>query len=282
MGWKTPNNDDQKKEFKALLEETSNTNAQYLAMLANKRQELAAVKDIVDKMCQTVESVPNDANLQSSIEQVKRLNAFFSAEMSAINEFMGTTQASGVTFQAAGTLTAYSNIFLVEPSRHDAVYYLTIYNGLLSFHNRPAAFDRVMDKFIILGFDKTTKGQQIIHQLEAAWTLYLERSPTTTASLITLREAIEMSLDELIARRPLQRPVPNHDKFVEIGVQLPASFTVPFDFENLRDEWRILSNELSGSKPGTYDRNNEHNLMARGINFLTRLLNAIDYSKLRK
>lgn len=131
------------------------------------------------------------------------------------------------------------------------------------------------------GFPKSANGLRAIRQFEAAWAEH-EGSPwTPTASLIPMREALRLTVDELLQRRPIYSKGKIKQKVVEIGNQASASGLTAADFDTLQASWDQLWTKLSMEKEASADRLIERSLMIQSTSFLIQLLNATDLTKLR-
>jgi hypothetical protein len=101
-----------------------------------------------------------------------------------------------------------------------------------------------------------------------------------TASLLPIREAIDVCIGELLHLRPHQAPS-KPDKIVKILTQLAAEHILPSDQELLQARYSELHDKLSGAKNMTVVRDEENTLMVEATIFLIELLSAIDPAKLK-
>jgi hypothetical protein len=142
-------------------------------------------------------------------------------------------------------------------------------------------FDHCIKQLNRLGFANSQQGRSAIKQFEAAWSNFFQGLSTSTASLITLREAVNQIIAELIRRLPMQQEIGKH-KILAISKQAGANFIVATDIGSLQEAWTILSNQLSGSKKGEYSRSEEQKIFRDVSLFLFRFLTSIDDTKLRQ
>lgn len=133
-----------------------------------------------------------------------------------------------------------------------------------------------------LGFSNTTEGTTAIERFVAAWEIYLQNPKdvdVALGALISLRESIHLTINELLRRRPNQEKV--KEKIIGIGNQLSLDSVSTDIFVQLEGEFTPLVDELAG--PKRYKLTNERvgELMIKGTLFLDRLLSAMDISKPR-
>lgn len=108
-----------------------------------------------------------------------------------------------------------------------------------------------------------------------------EVSPS--AVLIPLREAIDLTLDELLKRRTQQEGAKGRgDKMLSICRQCSRDGVSISQIDQLAYQAGELNDLLSGSKQDTMTRDRVRELMNRGFIFLRSFLKIIDENKLRK
>lgn len=141
---------------------------------------------------------------------------------------------------------------------------------------------RVIQLLNQLAFDKTTEGKTAIERFEAAWELFFQNPKdvdVALGALISLRESIHITINELLRRRPNQKKV--KEKIIGIGNQLSLDFVSNEIYVQLEGEFTPLVDELAGPKRYNMSIKRVGELMRKGTLFLDRLLSAIDKSKLR-
>jgi len=137
-----------------------------------------------------------------------------------------------------------------------------------------------------LGLDRRAGGHKSARELlDEAKTALDQPSGAAggeVAVLLTLREAIESALSELIRRRPLQEPTSNNrEKIRSIGRQC-ALTGMEDQFEALASQGPEIINTLSGTKQTAIPRPELITLFQRGVLFLDALLKSIDGATLRQ
>jgi hypothetical protein len=97
-----------------------------------------------------------------------------------------------------------------------------------------------------------------------------------------LRGAIEVSISELLRRRPVKEPTPKWaDKVASIGRHCGHSFLPPSHFSSLCATIDPLWSQLSGAKQDDLTREEVAALFGQGIAFLTALMDGVDESVLK-
>ena len=143
--------------------------------------------------------------------------------------------------------------------------------------------DSVLKLLADLGFDSSKRGMKAIEKFKRGWEMYYIDPPDADASIgsaIPLRQSIVLSINELIALRPIQREAKR--KIIEIGLQLKADFVRPEVFDEMEQKYPKLVDELSGTKNELFPRTIRFELMRDGTLFLRQLLSSVDPKKLRK
>ena len=103
-----------------------------------------------------------------------------------------------------------------------------------------------------------------------------------TAVLVPLREAIEVSIEELLKRRREQRPTGGwQSKVRDLGVQLGKPVLSETHFERVGATTHTLIKELSGGKSYAMTREGIAALFDQGVSLLGDICRLVDMSKLR-
>ena len=276
-------NPTQLEHIKNELEDTK-TKAQQLNNIGSDiKKQGAFIWDLANCGLQALSDLPPSNNyheLSTSVERLKNSLDNYLSSFATIQP----AQATGMMFAGTATLNSFNSVFLdiqtpvsppyMQPTNHS-------WQSFEELSHHPSFRDEALRHIERLGIANTDSGNRAVKQLNAAWNSHLQLPNSPTESLITMRETIEMVLDELVRRRPLQRPVLKKEKIVEIGTQCGAVYAIQSDFRKLEDEWHLLKDDLSKEKRPTADRQAEMALMRKATWLLTKFLTAIDPAKLK-
>lgn len=141
--------------------------------------------------------------------------------------------------------------------------------------------EQTLESYCFLGLDKTSRGKFAMQQFDSAWEIHLQMPSSPTSSLIPMREAIDVSLGELLRMRPHQEESkPN--KIIKLLGQVRAVYVPEVEMWRLQDRYTEVHDRLSAAKGNVIMRSEENTLMVEATLFLNQLLKAIDPAKLRK
>jgi hypothetical protein len=125
-----------------------------------------------------------------------------------------------------------------------------------------------------------------VELFETAWEAF--EKPVTldnpvSTSLIPIRGCINLVIDALCKRRPLQKPTgkPSERKLLSICNQLSWEGVSKEVIEDRAKKGKELMKALSGSKNKNYSRQEWNNLLRRATLFLRELLESLDQSKMK-
>jgi hypothetical protein len=214
------------------------------------------------------------SGLNSSLDHMLDVGRVIAKEFPAVN----TSGSAAVYASSALVSTAYL-VNLPAPQQTAA---FEVQQGYAQFFERTKVKTHVLDLLNERNFQGAAEGETVIQKFRNAWEMY-ESMPVlpdpALASLISLRESIEIVISELVRRRPVQWKA--KDKILGIGEQV-AFDSVPANvFDDLQQDYGRLTNRLAGAKRNVLDRVAETELMREGTYFLERLLSAVDPGKLR-
>ncbi len=100
--------------------------------------------------------------------------------------------------------------------------------------------------------------------------------------LITLRECINSTINDLLRQRPTQERTKNvHEKLISLGHQCARPKLLEPHFDRLANDAKTLLDQLSGSKQAYFSRQQLIDFFNRGLIFLNALLESIDEDRLR-
>lgn len=186
--------------------------------------------------------------------------------------------ASGLTYGTASAMTTISGTLTPHNYRANPSY-AQFYSQFDQIIDRGQTKDQAVTGIQKLGLDTTTEGKEAINLLEAAWEVHVQGVGISTSTLIPLRESIEKTL--LAIRRKLPPPQSKLKKWIiDLGTKVAAPHVSATELQNLQAEHDIMRDRLSGSKSGTYSREEERTLVREGTLHLLKILNIIDPSKL--
>jgi hypothetical protein len=254
------------------------------SLSADLSQRASYLADAADLGIQAAQYGSPYGDWEASISSAHVLNQTLDqyGEMEKLALFLSpvtTTSGSAAVYHSSMLVSSEVIRPLPSPQREPASQAQEAYSH---FFERSRIKEDVLQLMEQCGFNATTEGRVAVEKFRAAWEMF-ENEPSAIdsalSSLIPLRESIELTIAELIRRRPTQRKAA--DKIQEIGQQLAAD-SVPLQiFEDLECEYGPLTDTLSGSKRKILVRETETELMRGGTYFLRRLLSAVDPVKLR-
>lgn len=187
--------------------------------------------------------------------------------------------ASGISYGTASVMTTLSGTLTPNSYRSNPSYtpYYVQFDQVI---DRGQTKDQVVAEIKRLGLDNAQEGKEAINLLDAAWNLHTQGAGISTSTLIPLREAIEKTLLAIRAKTP--PPQSKLKKWiVDLGSKVCFSYISNTDLQNLQTEHELLRDKLSGSKSGTYSRDEERTLVRDGTLHLLKILNVIDATKLK-
>lgn len=190
-----------------------------------------------------------------------------------------TSLASGLTYGTASAMTTVSGTLTPHNYRSNPSY-TQFYSKFDQVVDRGQTKDQVVASMQRLGLDSTQEGKDAIKLLNNAWDLHIQGVGISTSTLIPLREAIKKTLSAILKKSP---PPQSKVKrwIVDLGAKVAASHITTADLQSLQTEHELMRDRLSGSKSGTYSREEEMTLVREGTLHLLKILNIIDPSKLR-
>lgn len=281
---------ERRKELEKQFRESKEKAGQLSQLGADISRVAAKISDAADLGIEAAKYGSPYGDWENSIESASRLNRSLEV-VSGIRTswFAGNSVAANT----ASSALFYSNTLVSEDSiaplaydeRKEASRVAKAYER--HFENAKI-FEEVLDLIRSLRFETTDGGRLAIDKFKNAWDLYEQKphsSDPAIGSLISLRQAIIFTVDELIRRRPRQRKLNARGKIKELGQQLAYTGIEKSAF----DDWELqfsqsrfgLMDLLSGAKKNITPREAETELIQKGTRFLHVLLGAIDPAKLR-
>lgn len=188
-----------------------------------------------------------------------------------------TSLASAVTYGTANAMTTLSGVNTNYTYRSNPAYTL-FYTKFDEVIDRGQTKEQAISAIKKLRLDSFREGKEAISLLESAWDVHTQGIGISTSSLIPLREAIAKTL-QLLHKRSAQSKV--KDWILDLGKKVAFSYISNSELQNLQDEHNIIRDKLSGSKKGTYSRDEERRLLRDGTLHLLKILNMIDINKLK-
>ncbi|HVZ12290.1 MAG TPA: hypothetical protein VG965_04645 [Patescibacteria group bacterium] len=186
--------------------------------------------------------------------------------------------ASGASFGTASVMTTLSGMMTPNSYRSNPSY-APFYVQFDQVIDRGQTKDQALAEITRLGLDTTTEGKEAVGLLNAAWNLHTQGAGISTSTLIPLREAIEKTLQAIRVKTPQQSKLKKW--IIDLGSKVCFSTISATDLQSLQAEHELLRDKLSGSKSGTYSREEEKILLREGTLHLLKILNIIDATKLR-
>src|SRR5690606_8169118 len=195
-------------QLRQLLGEVQNQGRQYLNIGAELRRDGAWIVDWTNEIQKVVPFVPSDSQeLDEIYSHTKRLSdhlANYLPQLSALS----SAAATGTAFHTSGTVTSALFVFseprLAQLTPLEQQTLSEVKQNLYEFSNRQWFKEQAFEQMCRFGFEKTVGGRKAIHQLNAAWETHLQQPYTITSSLIPIREAVNITIGELIRLRPDQ------------------------------------------------------------------------------
>lgn len=184
--------------------------------------------------------------------------------------------ASGLTFGTANAMLTLSGVSTNYTYRSNSSYdnFYLQFDELL---DRSNSKDQVVLAIRQLGLDSIKEGNKAIELLNSAWEVHLQGVGVAPSSLIPIREAIALTLIAIQKKSPQSKI---KKWIMDIGKKVAYSRISTTELQNLQNEHEIIRDQLSGSKSGTYSREEERRLLREGTLHLLKILNMIDGNKL--
>jgi hypothetical protein len=192
-----------------------------------------------------------------------------------ISSFSASAISSG-----SGLVSGTVSMFDSETEWQDASRVNAAYGKYFEKYNLK---DHVLKRMIEFGFTGSQRGRNAIEKFKRGWEMYYMSPPgtdTSAGSVLPIRQSIKLSIDELLALRPVQQEAKR--KIVAIGLQLKVDSIGIDMFEEMQEEFRKLFDKLSATKDELFSRDKIFEMMRDGTLFLRWLLLSIDPQKLRK
>lgn len=187
--------------------------------------------------------------------------------------------ASGLTYSTASAMTTLSGTLTPHNYRSNPSY-TQFYSKFDQVVDRGQTKDQVIAGVQKLGLDSTPEGKEAINLLDSAWDLHIQGVGISTSTLIPLRESIEKTLSAILKKSsPPQYKLKKW--IVDLGAKVAAPHVTAVDLQSLQTEHELMRDRLSGSKSGSYSREEEMTLVREDTLHLLKILNIIDPSKLR-
>jgi len=145
---------------------------------------------------------------------------------------------------------------------------------------RPSLLEDVRSAMRRLGLDRRSDGgQTALSHLEASRNAL---GSGATPVLISMREAINTALAQLISRRPAQERASSHrDKVTSLGRQCGRSTLGEAHFATLGTNGQGLVDRLSGAKDRALTPQQVSDLLNEGLVYLNALLASLDEARLK-
>jgi len=193
--------------------------------------------------------------------------------------------AVGTTVASSGFMTKDIYTIIQRPENTTALN-ATLEHYAQVVHSRGWAeqAERELKRF---GFDKAIVDRknpiEQIQAAEAAFNVPSKPEADPTAVLIPLREAIEITLEVLIKRRPKQEPAKGWSKKILSVCKQAArhGFNETY-FQRIVIDAEKLNDDLSAAKQEKMSRYEIRILLDRSVAFLVELLSLLDHERLNK
>jgi hypothetical protein len=148
---------------------------------------------------------------------------------------------------------------------------------------RPLA-DTALSAMNRLGLDRQQGSKrtpsEFLDEAKAALERPVLPEPTPAAVLIPLRSCVNEIVNELVRRRPEQKPIPKRAKLLSIGAQCGRVGLDDDHFRRLQTNCHRLLNDLADAKQSGMSRDRVSQLFQEGLAFLNALLESIDETRL--
>lgn len=200
-------------------------------------------------------------------------------DLSKVEQHLGsmTSLASGLAFGTANAMVTLSGISTNYTYRSDPSY-AHFYSQFDQVVDRGQTKEQVVSAIKRLGLDSVQEGKNAIKLLESAWDIHIQGVGISTSSLIPLREAISKTLQAIQKKSP---QIKLKNWILDLGVKVAFSHVTASELRDLQSEHGVIRNKLSGSKSGTYSKKEERILVREGTLHLLKILNIIDFNKLK-
>ncbi len=201
------------------------------------------------------------------------------SNLDKVDQHLGsmTSLASGLAFGTANAMVALSGISTNYTYRSNPPY-TYFYSQFDQVIDRGKTKEQVMVGIKRLGLDSVKEGQDAIKLLESAWEVHIQGVGISTSSLIPLREAIHKTLQAIHKKSP-QSKLKNW--ILDLGAKVVFSHVTAIELQNLQTEHDLIRDKLSGSKSGTYSKEEERTLVREGTLHLSKILNIIDSNRFK-
>jgi hypothetical protein len=185
--------------------------------------------------------------------------------------------ASGISYGTASVMTALSGTLTPNSYRANPAY-TPFYTHFDQIVDRGQTRDQVISAIQKLQLETTSEGKEAVNLLNSAWEVHIQGSGISTSSLIPLREAINKTIQAINKKALPQSKIKNW--IIDIGNKVSYSTITHADLMKLQAEHSMLRDKLSGSKSGTYTREEERTLVREGTLHLLQILDMVDPNKL--
>ncbi len=241
--------------------------------LTQKSQEAI---DVLKPCRELVQCTPSDA---LPPEWGKRLGAFLAVKNEEVVQIVQISAAACTT--CINTAVSLSSTYIPRVPVSPAIR-IEIERNVNKVHSAVAKgpiLKSIKDSLDRLGFKKVRKDIKTTYELLDDADDALGRGLSANSILLPLREAIAVTLEELLPRRQKQESSGNiHQKVLSIGGQCGLtglSFIVLA--ENGKDIWK----QLSDAKDKSFSREEIVKSFNTGLTFLDAFLKSLDASKLK-
>lgn len=197
-----------------------------------------------------------------------------------IEAHLGTMSslASGLTYGTVSAMTTLSGTLTPHNYRSNPSY-VQFYSQFDQVVDRGQTKDQAVAGMQRLGLNSTTEGKEAIKLLTSAWDLHIQGAGISTSTLIPLRESIAKTLLAIL-RKSSSPQSKLKKRIVDLGAKVALTHVSSSDLQTLQAEHEFMRDKLSGSKSGTYSKEEERTLIREGTLHLLKILTMVDPDKL--
>jgi hypothetical protein len=147
--------------------------------------------------------------------------------------------------------------------------------------------DKVMELMVAFGLDTAPQGKksplELFQTAHAAFEKPVAEGNPIITSLIPMRESIQLSIQELLRKRPKQEPSGKQsDKIRSIAEQLKRDSMSTYTIDHWADQWcELLDNNLSPAKEQDISREQWQHRLDQATLFVQSFLTGLDAAKMR-
>lgn len=217
--------------------------------------------------------------------QINGWGGFNEITRTNLDHFAMTPAATGVAYSTVNSaITGASGYITHNPATVNFTIEET-FGYLMETVSKQDLADKAVVSMKRLGLDKQAKGHRSAVEMLVEAKAAVDNPPVADAAnavLMPLRESIDITVSELLKRRPEQGKMKGwKDKIVAIGADCGRSALPTTYFDKCGDDASTLWSELSAAKQAVLDRTQVIALFHRGVLTLNTLLEGIDERKLR-